>query len=128
MTYQYPHTIENSTGEKLVFLSVQKEADGDRLWVENFVQPKHGPPMHTHFKQDESLTVIQGKIGYQILGHEPKYATEGATIEFKRGTPHKFWNAGESVLHCHGWLKPANTIEFYLTAIYAAQKKSGKER
>ncbi len=128
MTYQYPHAIVNDTGEKLIFLSVQKEADGDRLLVENFVQPKQGPPMHTHFKQDECLTVLEGKIGYQILGEEPQYATEGATIEFKRGTPHRFWNAGDTVLHCNGWIKPANTIEFYLTAIYDAQKKSGKKQ
>ncbi len=42
------------------------------------------------------------------------------------GTPHRFWNDGEEVLHCKGWIKPANTIVFFLTAIYAAQNKSGK--
>ncbi len=128
MTYNYPHTIENSTGEKLIFLSVQKEADGDRVLVENIVQPKHGPPMHTHYMQDESLTVIKGRMGYQILGQESQYADEGATIEFKRGTPHRFWNAGDTVLNCKGWVKPANSIEFFLSSIYAAQLKSGSER
>jgi hypothetical protein len=47
---------------------------------------------------------------------------------FKRGTPHRFWNAGEEVLHCTGYVKPANTIVFYLSAVYAAQNKTGTER
>ncbi len=29
--YQYPHTIENKYGEKLVFKGLVKEADGDAL-------------------------------------------------------------------------------------------------
>jgi hypothetical protein len=41
---------------------------------------------------------------------------------------HRFWNAGEKVLHCNGWVKPANTIVFFLSSIYAAQNKSGSER
>ena len=30
------------------------------------------------------------------------------------------------MLNCKGWVKPANTIVFFLSAIYAAQNKSGK--
>jgi len=29
--YQYPHTIENKFGEKIIFLELIKEADGDKL-------------------------------------------------------------------------------------------------
>jgi hypothetical protein len=29
-------------------------------------------------------------------------------------------------LHCKGWVKPANTLVFFLSSIYAAQNKSGK--
>lgn len=32
------------------------------------------------------------------------------------------------MLHCSGWVKPANTIVFFLTSVYAAQNKSGSER
>ncbi|MCO4294575.1 cupin domain-containing protein [Solitalea sp. MAHUQ-68] len=124
----YPHTIENCIGEKIIFQEVQQEADGDRLIVENFVVPGSGPIMHTHWLQDESLTVVKGKIGYQIYGQEKKYANEGETVLFKRGTPHRFWNAGDDTLNCKGWIKPANTIVFYLSAIYAAQNKSGSGR
>lgn len=126
MTITYPHVIENCIGEKLIFQSLQPEPDGDRLLVENYVQPGVGPMMHTHWLQDECLTVVKGKIGYQLLGGEEQFAGEGESVLFKRGVAHRFWNAGDDTLHCKGWVKPANTLSFFLTAIYAAQNKSGK--
>ncbi|QHT71133.1 cupin domain-containing protein [Rhodocytophaga rosea] len=128
MTIQYPHTIENCTGEKIIFHGIQQEPDGDKVLVENFVSPGHGPLMHTHFLQDEALTVIKGKLGYQIPGQAAQYVGEGESVIFKRGVPHRFWNAGEDILTCKGWIKPANTIVFFLSAIYAAQNKSGNSQ
>lgn len=125
MTHKLPHTITNCNGETLVFKELIKEQDGDKLIVENYVTPKSGPPMHTHFLQDESLTVVRGKLGYQIQGQAPQFVEEGGSIVFKRGVPHRFWNEGDNELHCTGWVKPANTLDFYLTAIYEAQNKSG---
>ena len=125
MNYQLPHTIKNCIGETLIFKELIKEPDGDKLLVENFVVHQSGPPMHTHFLQDECLTVVEGKIGYEVQGQEPRFAGVGETVEFKKGVPHRFWNAGEDILHCTGYVKPANTIVFYLSAIYAAQNKTG---
>ena len=128
MEYKFPHTIESCIGEKIVFKELVREIDGDRLIIENWVNPGKGPVMHTHFQQEEAFTVVKGKIGYQVLGEEPKYAGEGDTICFEAGVPHKFWNAGEEVMHCRGYIKPANTIVFFLSAIYDAQNKTGGER
>jgi quercetin dioxygenase-like cupin family protein len=128
MTYQLPHTITNVTGETLVFKELVHEPDGDRLLVENYVVPNSGPPMHTHFLQEEALTVVTGRIGYQLQGQPEQYAGEGETVVFKPGIPHRFWNAGEDVLHCKGWVKPANTIVFFLSSVYAAQTKTGTDR
>jgi len=125
MNYQLPHTIQNSIGETLIFKELVKEPDGDKLLVENFVTPQSGPPMHTHFLQEEAMTVKEGRIGYQVLGEEPKYAGPGETVVFRKGVPHRFWNAGDVILHCTGYVKPANTIVFYLSSIYAAQNKTG---
>ena len=122
-----PHTIENHLGEKLIFKSIVEEDGEEKLIVENCVQPGAGPVMHVHFKQDESLTVKKGRLAYQIQGEEPKYAGPGETVTFLRGTPHRFWNAGEDVLECEGWIKPANSIVYFLSGIYAAMNKSGKE-
>lgn len=128
MIITYPHIIANCIGEKLVFQEVQHEPDGDRVLVENYVIPGAGPLMHTHWLQDEGLTVITGQLGYQVLGGPEQFAAEGETVVFERGTPHRFWNSGQDILHCKGWLKPANTIVFFLSAIYAAQNKSGKSQ
>ncbi|GAB3837774.1 cupin domain-containing protein [Hymenobacter jeollabukensis] len=124
----YPHTIENGLGEKLTFLRLQPEPDGDRLLVENTVTPNQGPPMHTHWLQDECLTVVQGLMAYQLLGQPAQYAGPGETVLFRRGTPHRFWNAGDDLLRCQGWIKPAHTIVFFLSAVFDAQVKSGQHR
>ncbi|GAB3928669.1 cupin domain-containing protein [Larkinella terrae] len=126
MNIVYPHTIQNCLGEKLTFLGIETGPEGDKVLVENLVTPQSGPPMHTHFRQDEELTVVSGKLAYQVLGQEPKYAYAGSSVLFKRGVPHRFWNAGEEALICTGWIQPANSIVYYLSAIYAAQNKSGK--
>lgn len=128
MKITYPHTIENCIGERLIFLGIQKEADGDKMLVENYVKPGIGPVMHTHFLQDEALTVVNGRIGYQVLGQPEQFAGEGETVLFKRGVPHRFWNAGEDILHCKGWVKPAHTLAFFLTALYDAQNKTGSAK
>ena len=125
MKITYPHTIENCVGEKIIFKEVVHEPDGDKVIVENFVKPGCGPVMHTHLLQDECLKVVKGKIGYQVLGGREQFAGECETVLFKRGTPHRFWNAGDTELSCLGWVKPANTIVFFLSALYDAQNKSG---
>ena len=128
MNPSLPHTIENCIGEKLIFHELVKEPGGDKLLVENFVQPGIGPVMHTHWLQDECLTVISGKIGYKIKGGEEKFAGPGESVFFGKGVAHRFWNAGESILHCRGYVKPANTIVFFLSSIYAAQNKTGSAK
>ncbi len=126
MNYKYPHTIENCLGEKIIFQSLEQSDNGDKILVEAFCKPNAGPAMHTHFKQEEELTVVSGKMGFQLLGQEPKFASAGETVLFKRGIPHKFWADGIEPLHCKGWMQPANSIVYFLSAVYAAQNKSGK--
>ena len=125
MHISYPHIIENGSGEKIVFLGVEREPDGDKVYGESFVTPGNGPLMHTHWKQDEGFTVLKGKLAYQVLGEPVKHAAEGDSVFFKRGVPHRFWNEGEEMLHCEAWVKPANTFVFFITNIFAAQKKTG---
>ena len=128
MTYTLPHTIKNHLGEELIFHRMEIEDGEEKLIVENYVAPNAGPIMHTHYLQDESLTVLHGKLGYQIKGEEAKFASIGQTVLFKRGIPHRFWNAGQDELNCYGWIKPANNIIFYLTAMYNAMNESGTEK
>ena len=114
-----PVTISTKTGEELTFLRITTNETGQEiLEVENKVAPKAGPPMHIHWKQDECLTVVTGKLGYQVLGEEVKYAGPGETVMFKRGVAHKFWNDGDDTMRCTGWISPPNNIIYFLAEIY----------
>lgn len=123
-----PHTIQNHLGEELTFHRINQVDGVDRLLVSNRIQPGAGPVMHTHWQQDESLTVKQGNMGWQKQGQEPRFAGPGETVTFTRGTPHRFWNAGQDLLICEGWISPPHSIVFFLDAVYAAINKSGTER
>ncbi|KAA9327064.1 cupin domain-containing protein [Hymenobacter busanensis] len=128
MKMTFPHIIENGLGEKLIFHALEHEPDGDRLVGENFVVPGSGPPMHTHWLQDESLTVVSGKLAYQVQGQPVQYAGEGETVVFGRGQAHRFWNDGDTVLHCTAWIKPAHNFAFFITEVFASQRAAGRHQ
>ena len=125
MPVSYPHTIDNGVGERITFLRRVPGQLGDRLEVENVVGHGSGPPMHIHHYQEEALTVVAGRIGYQRQGEDAKYGGPGETAVFAAGEPHKFWNAGEGELRCQGYIDPADNIEFFLGALYDSTKRNG---
>ena len=127
-TYTYPHTIENGAGERLTFLRRVPGATGDRLEVENVVEPGAGPIMHVHHYQEEALTVVEGRIGYQRPGEPARFAGPGETVSCRAGEAHRFWNAGEDILRCKGYIEPADNAEYFLGAIFESQKRSGGSR
>jgi quercetin dioxygenase-like cupin family protein len=100
--YRYPHTIDNGAGERLTFVRRVAGRTGDRLEVVNAIDPGVGPPMHVHYRQEESLTVVAGRMGYQRDGEAPRFAGPGETVTFARGEAHRFWNAGDGELRCAG--------------------------
>ncbi len=126
--YTYPHTIENGGGERLTFVRRIQDPAGDSLEVENLVKPGSGPPMHAHNYQEESITVRQGRIGYQRPGEPPRFAGPGETVVFAPGEAHRFWNAGEEDLLGTGFVRPPDNLEYFLTAIYASQRENGGGR
>lgn len=65
-------------------------------------------------------------MGYQIEGEEVKLLEVGESIVFMRGQMHRFWNAGDEVLECKGWVKPANSFDYFITGIYNSMNKAGK--
>ncbi len=126
--YDYPHTIENGAGERLTFVRRGRDERGELLEVENLVDPGAGPPMHVHHRQEESLTVLSGTIGYQALGEEPKTAGLGETLSFAPGVAHKFWNAGTEQLSCTGRVRPPDNVEYFLTQIFDSARRHGGKR
>ncbi|QQS31170.1 MAG: cupin domain-containing protein [Sphingobacteriales bacterium] len=124
--FELPHTIRSPFGEVLIFHAIEHEEGVPKMIVSNKLQPGSGPPFHVHFKQDECLTVMTGLMGYQIENQQEAYLKEGESVMFPKGAMHRFWNAGEVVLECSGYIKPANTIDYFLTGIYRSMEKAGK--
>jgi mannose-6-phosphate isomerase-like protein (cupin superfamily) len=124
MRISLPHTIDNGHGQIMTFRELVHEPDGDKLIATGTCTPNAGPTMHVHYKQDEGFKIVKGKIGCQFYGEEPVYYTEGQEVVFPRNIPHRFWNAGNDILELKSWVKPANSITFFLPTLYAAQKKT----
>jgi mannose-6-phosphate isomerase-like protein (cupin superfamily) len=128
MKYNLPLTIDNGVGERITFREIVVEPGGDKLIIDGFCKSGSGPAMHVHYRQDEGMTVKRGRLGYEILGEEQKFINVGESVSFKRGVPHRFWNAGEDDLHMESWVKPMNSIIFFLSALYDSQRRSGSHR
>ena len=124
----YPCTIDNGEGEQLTFLGVVQTPGGERMEAEAVTQPGAGPPMHVHYLQEEAMHVVSGRLGYQVLGEEPKFAGPGELRVFAPGVPHKWWNAGDSELRTTGWAQPPHNLEFFLSALFASMKANGGGR
>ncbi len=123
MQIKFPHTIAG-TGEKITVLGTFVKDGIETLECNIDVQPKAGPPMHTHHRQDESLTVLSGTMAYQILGEEAKFAYAGDSITIKAGIPHKFWNAGTDVLKCKCYVSPPDNYVYFLTELYRSMNSN----
>lgn len=124
----YPRSIESGSGERLTYLRFVEDGQGGYLEVENEVAPNAGPPMHVHWKQAESLTVQEGKIGVEVMGQAPRFHGPGATVTFEAGVYHRFWNAGNTPLKCTGWVKPALNFEYFLSNIYESTRNNGGKK
>lgn len=124
----YPRTIDSGGGQRITLLA--RRHDGAREWldVENEVAPRAGPPMHVHLGQDESVTVVHGRLGYVLAGQQPQFAGAGETVTFPRGVAHRFWNAGDDVLRCTGRISPPLRFEYFMTALYRSTAEHGGKR
>jgi hypothetical protein len=49
----YPRTIDNGAGEKLIFHGIRSDERGEYVEATNSVSPGGGPPMHVHHLQEE---------------------------------------------------------------------------
>ena len=121
----YPYTIDNGHGEHLTFTGVTRTSDGERVEAEGLAQPGAGAPMHVHYLQEEAVQVVSGRLGYQLLGGEERFAGPGTLVVWPAGTAHRWWNAGDTELRSTGWCSPPHNAEFFLGALFASMKENG---
>jgi uncharacterized cupin superfamily protein len=52
-------------------------------------------PLHVHHVDDEAWYVLEGELGFRF-GDEDVIAGAGSAVMARRGTPHTYWNNGET--------------------------------
>src|SRR4051812_1722814 len=107
--------IDDGNGSRIAFLGVRSDARGEYLALEGSVDPGAGPPEHVHFLQEESVTVVSGRLAVAVADAPVQYASAGDTVVFPPGVPHRFWNAGDTVAEMTGEARPPHNLEWYLT-------------
>ena len=116
-----PLEITNNPEDVMTFHRYYSDGQGRKaVEVENKIPIKGGPPMHVHYLQDESLTVIAGTMGIKEPGKPERFITVGETVTWLAGEPHKFWNAGNQTLHCTGWVAPVDSFVYLLKEIHTS--------
>ncbi len=113
-------TLENPvTGERLTFVATSADTDGEYVLVEMELAP-HGTvaAAHVHPYQSETFAILDGQVGFEV-GGETKILEEGELAHVEEGTPHKFWNAGETTARFRTSVTPALGFEQLIETMFA---------
>jgi quercetin dioxygenase-like cupin family protein len=121
--------LENPvTGEVLVFHRTSEETGGESVLLETIVRP-HGfvAAAHVHPYQTERFEVLAGVLGLRI-GDDELLAEPGDVAVVPPGTPHRFWNAGESEARFLCEVRPALQFESLIETMFtlAAEGKTNR--
>lgn len=101
-THVLPFARQSGEGKTMGFpaVSVTVKADtsdtnGSLTVLEFSVEPKEGPGLHTHLREDELWYVIEGDFRFKA-GDAILRASAGGMAFGPRGTPHCFQNIGDA--------------------------------
>jgi quercetin dioxygenase-like cupin family protein len=116
------------TGERLLFLQAARDTGGEVVVVEATVAPGGAVAAHTHPYQTERFEVVSGTVGFR-RGNETVEARAGDVVVVERGTPHKFWNAGEDEAVFVAEVRPALRFEQLIETMFtlAADGKTNRK-
>lgn len=94
-------------------LLVSAEQTGGVYELMKFVVPGgHGPPPHTHQREDECFYVLEGEFDV-LLGEQTIAAGPGTYIHLPRGVPHGFRNKTSETSGFLCWVLPGNLGGFF---------------
>jgi mannose-6-phosphate isomerase-like protein (cupin superfamily) len=122
-------TITNRhTGEILQMHRVRDASGQVVLMLEGSLPPhSDGPPLHVHLREREQGYVAAGTLG-AIVGGKEITAKTGESVDLPAGIPHRWWNAGETLLEFNGRAVPVVDLDRYLQAIFAVLNASTSGR
>lgn len=104
--------IENPvTGERVVVRVGTEDSGGDLLAIDGYVKPGGAVTgEHVHPSIVEDFTVLRGRVGFRIDGHE-SIAEPGERLHVPAGTAHDWWNAGGEEAHVRVEIRPGARFE-----------------
>ncbi|HYY75836.1 MAG TPA: cupin domain-containing protein [Gaiellaceae bacterium] len=111
--------LENPvTGEQLIFHRTSRETDGEAVLVETIVRPDgFVAAAHVHPNQSERFEVLEGLLRLRV-GDTDILARPGDVATVSPGTPHRFWNAGETDVRFLCEVRPALGFESLIETMF----------
>jgi quercetin dioxygenase-like cupin family protein len=113
----------------MIFHETSADTGGHHVLVETVLQPDgFVASAHVHPSQTERFEVLDGSLGLRV-GRDGLVAGPGDVAEVAPGTPHRFWNAGESEARFLCTVAPALGFEPLIETMFrlaAEGKTNGK--
>jgi len=112
-------TLKNPvTGEVLRFVKAAADTGGEYVLVEVVVEPNGAvAAAHVHPYQTETFEILEGEVTFKA-GKETIVATAGDIVRIDPGTPHKFWNEGETDARFRTEIRPALQFESLIETMF----------
>jgi mannose-6-phosphate isomerase-like protein (cupin superfamily) len=106
------------SGKRVAFQERPDDVDSDPLRFEMWLESDgHGPMRHVHPKQDETLEVLDGRMGVFVDGDRHDLGS-GERLTIPAGVEHRFWNVGDTELHLRGSVSPGLRTEAFMRITY----------
>lgn len=121
MAFQGQTIVNARTGQRMTFVELTEAV----LRIETVNPPTEArEPVHLHPRQESGAAVSAGVLVFEVAG-EQREVGPGDAITIPAGTPHRFWNGGDTDAHAIQTFRPAlNIAAFFET--FAALAEQGK--
>ncbi len=122
-------TIENPlSGERITFLEVPSETNGDLLRFDWRIPPGFSIPEHIHIRQEERHEILSGTLRGRVAGREQDYGQDHR-VTGPPGVPHAWRNpSDDEELRIVSELHPALGFEALLETSFAIARDLKTDR
>jgi mannose-6-phosphate isomerase-like protein (cupin superfamily) len=122
-------TIENPlSGERITFLEVPSETNGDLLRFDWRIPPGFSIPEHLHLRQEERHEILSGTLRGRVAGREQDYGQDHR-VTGPPGVPHAWRNpSDDEELRILSELQPALGFESLLETSFAIARDLKTDR
>lgn len=108
MTTDIARSIYNPVQrDRVTFLKLASETNGECTLVEVELAPGGGTPVHYHTTYAERFTALVGELGLQV-GNEQRILRPGESALVERGVVHRFYNATQQPIRFYGEIAPGS--------------------